>query len=189
MPLGHVSLAATPSTYKPMRDFYLSVLAPLGYTLFEEKEGCYLGLQTNYNPDFWLHCGGGGSGDGDGDDMLLVDPSLTADENRKRLGVRGNTGRAHVAFNVASRRMVDVWYRNAVKSGGIPNGEPGERPQYVKGYYAAFVLDPLGNNVEAVYFCPWWMQAMKAVPGVLTVLFGVVAGHVATGYAKSAGWM
>jgi hypothetical protein len=75
------------------------------------------------------------------------------------------------------------------KAGGIPNGEPGERPQYVKGYYGAFVLDPVGNNIEAVYFCPWWMQAMKAAPSVLTLLVGAVAGHFAMGYAKSAGWV
>jgi hypothetical protein len=51
------------------------------------------------------------------------------------------------------------------------------------------VLDPVGNNVEAVYFCPWWMQAMKAAPSVLTLLVGAVAGHFAMGYAKSAGWV
>ena len=74
-------------------------------------------------------------------------------------------------------------------AGGIPNGNPGERKEYVKGYYAAFVLDPLGNNVEAVYFNPWWLQTMKAAPGVVAVVFGAVAGHFALGYAKRAGWV
>lgn len=74
------------------------------------------------------------------------------------------------------------------KAGGIPNGAPGERPEYSKGYYAAFVLDPLGNNVEAVYFNPWWLQMMKAAPGVVAVVFGAVAGHFALRYAKTAGW-
>lgn len=75
------------------------------------------------------------------------------------------------------------------KAGGIPNGEPGERPHYVAGYYAAFVLDPLGNNVEVMYFNPWWLRAMKAAPGVAAVLFGAVAGHFALGYAKAAAWV
>lgn len=75
------------------------------------------------------------------------------------------------------------------KAGGIPNGEPGERPEYVKGYYAAFVLDPLGNNVEVVYFNPWWVQALKAARGVTTILLGAVAGHFALGFAKKAGWV
>ncbi len=75
------------------------------------------------------------------------------------------------------------------KAGGIPNGEPGERPQYVKGYYAAFVLDPMGNNIEVVCFNPWWMQAINAAPKVAAVLFGAVAGHFALGYATSAGWV
>lgn len=78
-----------------------------------------------------------------------------------------------------------TWNR---KAGGIPNGEPGER-EYVKGYYAAFVLDPLGNNVEAVYFSPWWLKTIKAAPGVVAMVFGAVAGHFALGYAKEAGWV
>jgi hypothetical protein len=76
-------------------------------------------------------------------------------------------------------------YRQA---GGIPNGEPGERPQYAKGYYAAFVLDPMGNNVEVVYFNPWWLQLIKAAPGVLFTVFGAVAGHFAMRWARNAGW-
>ncbi len=75
------------------------------------------------------------------------------------------------------------------KAGGIPNGEPGERPEYSKGYYAAFVLDPMGNNIEAVYFNPWWMQLIEAAPKVATVVFGAVAGHFALGYATAAGWV
>lgn len=60
------------------------------------------------------------------------------------------TGRHHLAFQAQSRRMVDSFYRAAMASGGKDNGAPGERA-YHPGYYAAFVLDPDGNNVEAVY--------------------------------------
>ncbi|RYY75616.1 MAG: VOC family protein [Gammaproteobacteria bacterium] len=60
------------------------------------------------------------------------------------------TGRHHLAFQAKSRAIVDEFYKAAVTNGGRDNGKPGERP-YHPGYYAAFVLDPDGNNIEAVY--------------------------------------
>jgi len=63
------------------------------------------------------------------------------------------TGRSHVAFQGRSREQVDAFYRAGLAAGGRDNGEPGERP-YHAGYYAAFLLDPDGNNVEAVYHGP-----------------------------------
>ena len=58
------------------------------------------------------------------------------------------TGRHHLAFQAQDRAMVDAFYRAALEHGGKDNGAPGERP-YHPGYYAAFVLDPDGNNIEA----------------------------------------
>ena len=60
------------------------------------------------------------------------------------------TGRHHLAFQAEDRAMVDAFHRAALAHGGKDNGPPGERP-YHKGYYAAFVLDPAGNNIEAVF--------------------------------------
>jgi len=60
------------------------------------------------------------------------------------------TGRHHLAFQAEDRAMVDAFYRAALANGGKDNGGPGERP-YHPGYYAAFVLDPDGNNIEAVH--------------------------------------
>jgi len=60
------------------------------------------------------------------------------------------TGRHHLAFQAADRPMVDAFYEAALRAGGKDNGAPGERP-YHPGYYAAFVLDPDGNNIEAVF--------------------------------------
>jgi catechol 2,3-dioxygenase-like lactoylglutathione lyase family enzyme len=60
------------------------------------------------------------------------------------------TGRHHLAFQAQDRAMVDAFYRAALDHGGKDNGAPGERP-YHPGYYAAFVLDPDGNNIEAVH--------------------------------------
>ena len=60
------------------------------------------------------------------------------------------TGRHHLAFQAQTRAMVDAFHKAALANGGKDNGAPGER-SYHPGYYAAFVLDPDGNNIEAVY--------------------------------------
>lgn len=60
------------------------------------------------------------------------------------------TGRHHLAFQAQDRAMVDAFHRAALAHGGRDNGAPGER-HYHPGYYAAFVLDPDGNNIEAVF--------------------------------------
>lgn len=60
------------------------------------------------------------------------------------------TGRHHLAFQAADRAVVDAFYKAGLAAGGRDNGAPGERP-YHPGYYAAFLLDPDGNNIEAVY--------------------------------------
>ena len=60
------------------------------------------------------------------------------------------TGRHHLAFQAADRAAVDAFYKAGLVAGGRDNGAPGERP-YHPGYYAAFLLDPDGNNIEAVY--------------------------------------
>ncbi len=60
------------------------------------------------------------------------------------------TGRVHLAFQAQSPAVVDAFHRVALAHGGSDNGAPGERA-YHRGYYAAFVRDPDGNNIEAVY--------------------------------------
>jgi catechol 2,3-dioxygenase-like lactoylglutathione lyase family enzyme len=60
------------------------------------------------------------------------------------------TGRHHLAFQAQDRPTVDAFHQVGLAHGGIDNGSPGERP-YHPGYYAAFLLDPDGNNIEAVY--------------------------------------
>jgi catechol 2,3-dioxygenase-like lactoylglutathione lyase family enzyme len=57
----------------------------------------------------------------------------------------------HVAFRADSEHGVDAFHAAALAAGGTDNGAPGPRPQYHHNYYGAFVLDPDGNNVEAVY--------------------------------------
>jgi len=60
-------------------------------------------------------------------------------------------GRLHVAFVASTRADVDAFHRAALAAGGKDNGAPGLRPMYHPNYYGAFVIDPDGNNVEAVY--------------------------------------
>ena len=60
------------------------------------------------------------------------------------------TGRHHLAFQAKDHAMVDAFHQAGLAAGGKDNGAPGERP-YHPGYYAAFLLDPDGNNIEAVH--------------------------------------
>lgn len=60
------------------------------------------------------------------------------------------TGRHHLAFQARDRAAVEAFHEAGLEAGGTDNGAPGERP-YHPGYYAAFLLDPDGNNIEAVF--------------------------------------
>ncbi|MGC4076054.1 MAG: VOC family protein [Rubrivivax sp.] len=99
----------------------------------------------------------GGTGDGYfWADELFV----TGVDSPAALGVL--TGRHHLAFQAQDRTMVDAFYKAALAHGGQDNGAPGERP-YHPGYYAAFVLDPDGNNIEAVHHG----DAKRSAPSVV----------------------
>lgn len=109
------------------RAFYDAALAVLGHgVLMEVTEamtgghGAHLGYGSNGKPDFWIGTGGPAKG-----------------------GV-------HLAFTASDNASVDAFYKAAMAAGGRDNGAPGPRPDYHPGYYAAFVFDPDGNNVEAV---------------------------------------
>lgn len=97
-------------------------------------------------------------GDGDGffwaDELFVSTADSAAAQGRL-------TGRHHLAFQAQSRAMVDAFYQQALAKGGTDNGAPGERP-YHPGYYAAFVLDPDGNNIEAVFHG----EAKRSAPSV-----------------------
>jgi catechol 2,3-dioxygenase-like lactoylglutathione lyase family enzyme len=61
---------------------------------------------------------------------------------------------AHIAFTAEGAGSVKRWHAAALRHGGTDNGAPGLRPEYSGRYFAAFVLDPDGTNVEAVYHGP-----------------------------------
>lgn len=86
---------------------------------------------------------------GEGEDFFWADELfVSTPDSEAALGKL--TGRHHLAFQARDRATVEAWYQAGLAAGGTDNGAPGERP-YHPGYYAAFLLDPAGNNVEAVF--------------------------------------
>ena len=108
--------------------FYRAALAPLRYELIKE-------VPQRSAAGFGVHAGPGKSSDPAGDFWIVQGPP---------------TPSVHIAFNAARRADVDAFHRAALAAGGRDNGAPGLRPRYHANYYAAFVLDPDGYNVEAV---------------------------------------
>lgn len=75
------------------------------------------------------------------------------------------TGRAHIAFQALDQAMVQRFHAAVLKAGGKDNGAPGFRDKYHPGYYAAFAIDPDGNNIEAVFHG----LATQSAPSVVIV--------------------
>ena len=99
---------------------------------------------------------------GTGDGFFWADEFVvSAAESPAALGML--TGRNHVAFQAKDRATVDAFFEAAMANGGTSNGAPGVRSKYHPGYYAAFVNDPDGNNIEAVYHG----DATRSAPSVL----------------------
>jgi catechol 2,3-dioxygenase-like lactoylglutathione lyase family enzyme len=88
------------------------------------------------------------------DELFISDAEFTQ-------GAATAPHRVHLAFQTPDRETVERFHRAAVAAGGRDNGAPAERP-YHPGYYAAFVLDPDGNNIEAVFHG----QAQRSAPSV-----------------------
>ncbi len=74
----------------------------------------------------------------------------------------GPVSHVHLAFQASGQEQVQAFHRAAIAAGGRDHGQPGER-KYHPGYYAAFVLDPDGNNIEAVFHGP----ASRSAPSVI----------------------
>jgi catechol 2,3-dioxygenase-like lactoylglutathione lyase family enzyme len=97
---------------------------------------------------------------GEGADHFWVD-ELFVSSVESRASAGKPTGRVHLAFQAPDRATVDRFHPAALAVGGTDNGAPGVRP-YHPGYYAAFVLDPDGNNIEVVHHGP----AQRSAPSV-----------------------
>jgi catechol 2,3-dioxygenase-like lactoylglutathione lyase family enzyme len=123
--LDHLGIST--ADYPTSLAFYEKALAPLGIKVhmkFEGEEGNVAGLGSD-QPFLWV---------GDGGKL--------------------SEGRLHIALNAKSRAEVDAFYAAAMAAGGRDNGAPGLRPNYHANYYAAFVYDPDGHNIEAVCHAP-----------------------------------
>lgn len=102
--------------------------------------------------------GGTGPGYFWADELFVSTPASAAAQGER-------TGRHHLAFQAQDEAMVQAFHRAALAHGGRDNGAPGLR-DYHPGYYAAFVLDPDGNNIEAVFHGP----AQRSAPSI-TITF------------------
>ncbi|OMQ24658.1 VOC family protein [Serratia oryzae] len=116
------------SQFARSKEFYSKVLAPLGYALRLQLGDAAAGygetvLQPGDDPGgaFWISTGA---------------PC---------------TPRIHIAFRATSQAQVKAFYEAALAAGAKDNGAPGFRHHYHKNYYAAFVYDPDGYNIEAVF--------------------------------------
>jgi len=115
------------SDFDKSKQFYLAALAPIGFSLLAEFPASVTGhtdvagFGEPPKPEFWISRG------------------------------TPNNPPVHVAFRVSSRSLVDAFYRAAIEAGGTDNGPPGIRANYHPNYYGAFVLDPDGHNIEAVF--------------------------------------
>ncbi|KAB5522867.1 glyoxalase/bleomycin resistance protein/dioxygenase [Coniochaeta sp. 2T2.1] len=128
MPIDHLCITVPPSHYKSVVDFYLKALAPIGYTQLATygPNGEVAGLGADCHADWWI----------------TAVPDAPAEMS------------LHFAFRAPDRKAVDAFYSAAMEAGAKDNGAPGPRPQYHKDYYAAFVTDPVGNNLEVMCSAP-----------------------------------
>ncbi|MCY4752793.1 VOC family protein [Pelomonas aquatica] len=122
--IDHLSL--TVGDYAKSKAFYLAALAPTGHSRLVELPAAAAGQSPSAG---FCHA--------DGSDLWI------------RQG-RPIQPPVHIAFRVPTRAAVDGFHKAALAAGGTDNGPPGLRPNYHPSYYGAFVLDPDGNNIEAV---------------------------------------
>ena len=124
--IDHLGIAV--SDYNRAKSFYEKALAPLGYALVREvgrEQGrSAAAFGTGGRPDLWI-----------GETKDAKSP-------------------VHLAFTAKDRPAVDAFHRAALAAGGTDNGGPGIRAHYHPNYYAAFILDPDGHNIEAVCHAP-----------------------------------
>jgi catechol 2,3-dioxygenase-like lactoylglutathione lyase family enzyme len=122
-------ITCTVSDYARSKSFYDKALAPLGVTaLMEFGQSC--GYGRDQKPAFWIGVG---------------PASFQKPEQLRPISP------IHIAFAARSREEVDAFYKAAIAAGAKDFGAPGLRPHYHPAYYGAFVIDPDGHDVEAVF--------------------------------------
>lgn len=121
--IDHITIRV--SDLEKSKAFYDKALAALGMKIVLGKEGRFWGWGAEKDPQFEISV-----------------PEENDPAHR----------RIHVAFKAKSKEMVDAFYKTAIDAGATDNGEPGPRPDYSDTYYAAFVRDIDGNNIEVCIY-------------------------------------
>jgi catechol 2,3-dioxygenase-like lactoylglutathione lyase family enzyme len=122
--IDHISVAVR--DLAKSEQFYTAALSPLGLSKLREWPNATIGFGKKY-PEFWINRR-------DAMDRIADDSGV------------------HICLRASDTAAVDAFHAAALKAGGSSDGEPGLRPHYYAGYYAAFVRDPDGNRIEAVTF-------------------------------------
>ncbi len=122
--IDHVSIAVR--DLKAAERFYEKLLATLGMKKIREWPDASIGFGKEY-PEFWIN------------------------KREKMERVPDDSG-VHICLRARETAMVDAFHAAALANGGSSDGEPGFRPHYYEGYYAAFIRDPDGNRIEAITF-------------------------------------
>jgi catechol 2,3-dioxygenase-like lactoylglutathione lyase family enzyme len=122
--IDHISIAV--SDIVAGERFYAAILAPLGLTKLREWPGAAVGFGKKY-PEFWIN-------------------------RREGMARVAEDSGVHICLRAPDTASIDAFHAAALNAGGTSDGEPGLRPHYYAGYYAAFVRDPDSNRIEAVTF-------------------------------------
>lgn len=126
--INHITLLV--SDFEKSKAFFERALKPLGYRLLKENtERLVAGFgkeDVEGKRDFWI----------------------------KQADKKKSPSFSCLAFSASGKQMVDDFYSAAIGAGGKDNGPPGYRKKYHSGYYAAYILDPDGHNIEAVFDDP-----------------------------------
>ncbi|KAL7951215.1 Glyoxalase/Bleomycin resistance protein/Dihydroxybiphenyl dioxygenase [Trichoderma barbatum] len=130
MAIDHTSLSVPEDKFKECVALYVKALEPLGYQIAYEFGEYTVGLGSKFDA---------------GGDYKVADFWVAGAKE---------SGKAHIAFRASDRAAVDAFHAAAILGGAQDNGAPGVRAHYHANYYAAFVLDTAGNNIEVVCHNP-----------------------------------
>ncbi|MGA2818012.1 MAG: VOC family protein [Xanthobacteraceae bacterium] len=122
--IDHISIAVRDLVKG--EQFYAALLAPLGLAKLREWPDAAIGFGKKY-PEFWIN-------------------------RRDAMDRVADDSGVHICLRASDIAAVDAFHAAALQAGGTSDGEPGLRPHYYEGYYAAFIRDPDGNRIEAVTF-------------------------------------
>jgi len=119
--IDHVTIKV--SNLEKSKEFYQKVFKPLGYHLSFGKDNVFYAFDIGNNCLFEII-------------QFNNETPLTS---------------THIAFRAKSKKQIHEFYNSALSTGGVDNGAPGPRPQYTENYYACFILDPDGHNIEVMF--------------------------------------